>query len=531
MSINLDFRSHDAGGGGSYRLYTGQADVGLLAVEIAIAGNSVAVRNGERFQEVRKIKPGAWYNLQLALNLEDRTYSGSVGAPGDLVTFRDIAFSPSWSGTISGVMFDGTGPVPGNRPAFDIDNLAVQDAPFDPPLATAPTTQRAAPVKASAATLPADATAAAKTAARLAELDAAIASLLKQRKELIARLPYDAAYGVREGKPTDAVIQIRGEPKTPGAAVPRGFLKVLGGQKLPPDHKGSGRLELAGWLAAPQNPLTARVMVNRIWQHHFGRGIVATPNDFGTRGAPPTHPELLDSLALRFVADGWSVKAMHREIMRSSTYQMSASAEQPAALEADPDDRLLWRFPRRRLEAEAIRDAMRAVAGTLDSSPGGAHPFPAADTWAFSVHNPFYGLYDTPRRSVYLMVQRQKRHPFLSLFDAADPNVSTDERQPTVTPAQALYLMNAPFVHEQSAALATRLLKEAGGETERIRLAFELTQTREPDDADIADAAAFLRAYGQSVADLGKSHDEQEAQSWGAFSRVLLTGNGFLYVD
>jgi hypothetical protein len=347
---------------------------------------------------------------------------------------------------------------------------------------------------------------------------------------LEANPPYPVAYAATEGKGADARIQLRGEPGRAGDVVRRGFLKVLGGQTLPAECRTSGRLELADWLADPRNPLTARVMVNRIWQYHFGRGIVATPNDFGTRGARPSHLELLDWLARRFVERGWSLKAMHRLIMLSSAYQMSGD-DNPAARETDPDNALLWHYPRRRLDAESIRDAMLATGGLLDLAPAGPHPFPPVEKWNFTIHNPFYGLYETKHRSVYLMVQRQKRHPFLALFDGADPNVSTDRRHATVTPAQSLFLMNDPFVHECAAGLAQRVLAGAEDDGGRMRLAFELTQAREPEPGDLIRAGGFLARYREKLAATGKSPVEAELGAWSAYARVLLTSNAFLYVD
>jgi hypothetical protein len=165
----------------------------------------------------------------------------------------------------------------------------------------------------------------------------------------------EKAYAVWEGQAADGRIHIKGDPKQLGAVVPRGFLHVLGGQTLPPQATGSGRYELAQWLTDPKNPLTARVIVNRIWQHHFGKGLVTTPNDFGIRGLPPTHPELLDWLAAQFIKNGWSFKAMHKLILLSSTYQLS-SGHDPRNARIDPANHLLWRFDRRRLDAEEIRD-------------------------------------------------------------------------------------------------------------------------------------------------------------------------------
>src|SRR5262249_31747643 len=207
--------------------------------------------------------------------------------------------------------------------------------------------------------------------------------------ELEAHPPaVEKAYAVSEGKSADTKIQIKGDPKKLGDTVPRGFLQILGGQRLSPAEKGSGRLELAQWISDPSNPLTARVMVNRIWQHHFGKGIVQTPNDFGARGKAPTHPELLVYLAARFVESGWSVKAIHRMIMLSHVYQLS-SVESADDSARDVGNEFLWRFNRRRLDAEEIRDAMLAVSGALDPSMGGAQPFPPESQWHYTQHVPF----------------------------------------------------------------------------------------------------------------------------------------------
>jgi len=257
----------------------------------------------------------------------------------------------------------------------------------------------------------------------------------------------------------NAKLQVRGDPQRLGEEIPRGFLTVLGAQTLPPEEKGSGRLELAKWITDPANPLTARVLVNRLWQHHFGRGLVATPNDFGTRGQPPTHPELLDFLARYFVDSGWSLKALHRLILLSHTWQLASTG---GDLEKDPNNELWSRAERRRLDAEAIRDTMLSVSGDLDLTPGGEHPFPAVHTWGFTQHNQFFALYDTPRRSVYQMQQRLRKHPFFALFDGADTNSSTGVRANSTTPLQSLFAMNDSFVHERANRLAARLVRGPG---------------------------------------------------------------------
>lgn len=349
-------------------------------------------------------------------------------------------------------------------------------------------------------------------------------------KKKSATAPYEVAYAVMEGKPHNVRLQKRGEPRELGEEVPRRFLAILGGDPLPKSETGSGRLALADWLVRPENPLTARVMVNRIWQHHFGVGLVATPNDFGNRGQRPTHPELQDYLAWRFQNEGWSIKAMHRLMVHSRTYQLASTPDERAAA-GDPENKLLGHYRRRRLDAESIRDAMLFVSGKLDPSQGGPHPFPPVEKWGFTQHAPFAAVYDTNRRSVYLMTQRLKRHPFLALFDGADTNASTPIRGATTVPTQALYLMNDPFVHEQAAAFADRFLKARTGESARIQLAFEMALGRPPTPAEMDDAGRFLDAYRQRLTKTGGTAQNAEAQSWSAFARTMFARNEFLFVE
>jgi hypothetical protein len=332
---------------------------------------------------------------------------------------------------------------------------------------------------------------------------------------------FEKAYAVSEGKPADARIMVRGEPQTLGPPVRRGFLTVLGGQKVPPDEKGSGRLELAQWITDAKNPLTARVMVNRIWLWHFGRGLVATPDDFGTRGEPPSHPELLDYLASRFIESGWSVKKLQRMILLTRVYQ-EASGENAANALKDSKNAYLWKFNRRRLDAEEIRDSLLAVSGKLDPAPGGEQPFPPEMSWKYSQHVPFMGADDkfaTDKRSVYLMQQRIRKQPFLELFDGADPNAETGTRPLTTTALQALYAMNDPFFHAQAAALADRVKAAQQSEGERLRYAFRLLYGRVPASDEVRDMHKFLAEAGP------------EEQSWPALMRVLLASNEFLTLD
>jgi hypothetical protein len=324
------------------------------------------------------------------------------------------------------------------------------------------------------------------------------------------------AYAVWEGSPHDAQLQNRGDPNARGPAIPRRFLTVLGGQTLSP-NSGSGRLALAGWVGDPRNPLTARVMVNRIWAGHFGTGLVATPNDFGTRGTAPTHPELLDWLAARFMKDGWSIKGLHRLIVLSETYQRSAAVDE-VDRKADPGDSYLWRFPRRRLSAEEIRDAMLSTSGDLDVTPGGPHPFPASKSWNFTQHDPFTAVYEMNRRSIYLMTQRIKRHPFLALFDGPDPNTSTAGRQTTIVPTQALFFLNDPFAHARAESLAGRLLKLPDDKA-RVEYACLLLYGRPAREKDHSIAQRFLATEGDRKA------------ACAAWLRVMFASNEFIYID
>jgi hypothetical protein len=378
-----------------------------------------------------------------------------------------------------------------------------------------------------------------------------------KHKQVSDTVPYELAYAVADtGKPANARLHVRGDPARPGEEVPRRFLQVLGGQPLPKDCATSGRLELAGWIADPANPLTARVFVNRLWQHHFGRGLVTTPNDFGTRGQPPTHPELLDFLARKFIESGWSVKAMHRLILTSRTWQLASSAESasanlasaekhggflglfgkakaaPAAVFAanaakDPNNALWWRAERRRLDAESIRDALLFVSGDLDESVGGAHPFPPVHTWGFTQHNQFFANYDNRQRTVYQMQQRLRKHPFLALFDGADPNSSTATREPSTTPLQSLFMMNDKFAHEQAAKFAARVQQGEPDEARQVERAFLALYARPPQPDELALATDYLSNFRAKLAAKKLPAD----QAWPSLARALLGANEFLYLD
>ncbi len=326
-----------------------------------------------------------------------------------------------------------------------------------------------------------------------------IAAEFKARTRFGSPPEIPVAYAVSEGTPADAAIQVMGEPDKLGPLVKRSAPKFLGRSFTVRD--GSGRLELANWIADVANPLTARVMVNRIWQYHFGRGIVPTPSNFGTRGEPPTHPELLDWLAARFVKSGWSIKAMHRLIVTSAAYQQVGRQQ--------------------RLDAEAIRDAMLVVRGNLDRNRPGAHPFPAINAWGWTQHNQFKDVYPSRHRSVYLMTQRLQRHPYLCLFDGPDTNTTTDVRGSSTVPSQALWLMNNAFVRDQSRGLAQRLLGLQDHRA-RVTLAYELCFARPPSSEEIEMTLTYLRRFRRELSDV---------EAWASIAKVLMSANEFVYVD
>ena len=341
----------------------------------------------------------------------------------------------------------------------------------------------------------------AQTVKRLDDIGKAIRTAEKERDDFAKKqLPYEAAYAVSEegleGKKRlgNACIQIKGDPQRLGKEVPRGFGSVR-------QHEAPGRRErqrppgLARWLTEPSNPLTARVMVNRIWHYHFGKGLVQTPSDFGKQGKPPTHPELLDYLARRFIENAWSIKDMHRLMMTSRTYQLSGYDHADNA-RLDVNNDYLWQFRRRRLDAESIRDTLLAAGGTLDRSMAGPHSFPEQKTWDFTEHKVFKAVYETRRRSVYLMTQRVYRHPFLGLFDGPGNNTSTDRCIVSTTPLQALYLMNDPFVKRRPRNCRTFVADRP--DDVGIRWAYLLLYGR-PAGRGANRGAVYLARVGQKV--------------------------------
>jgi hypothetical protein len=336
--------------------------------------------------------------------------------------------------------------------------------------------------------------------------------------------------------PPETHLLIRGSPHVPGAKVEPGFPQVLGARdpQIPQpgaDVKTSGRRGvLADWIAAKDNRLTARVMVNRLWQHHFGRGIVASTNDFGKFGTPPTHPELLDWLASEFMEGGWHVKRMHKLILMSSAYQMSSQAN-AAGLQADPANQLFWRFNMRRLTAEEVRDSILIVSGQFNPKMGGASIYPPIPREVLAGQSrPGEGWNTSPpdeaaRRSVYVHIKRSLLVPILSHHDQADTDSSCPVRYTTTVPTQALGMLNGDFTNEQAAAFAERLREEAPDDlTAQVRRAIRLTTGRPPAEDEVQKDVAF-------IAELKKKTKLTDEQALKQYCLMQLNANEFVYLD
>lgn len=307
-------------------------------------------------------------------------------------------------------------------------------------------------------------------------------------------------------KPFDPHIFLRGNPGRGGPKVPRQFLAVAAGPERKPFQRGSGRLELAEAVMSASNPLTARVIVNRVWQHHFGKGLVRTPGDFGIRGEQPTHPQLLDALSQQLIANGWSLKWLHRQILTSAVYQQ-ASTDNPAARAIDPENRLLWRMPRRRLDLEGMRDSWLAASGRLDDSMYG---------------RPYDSISDanSRRRTVYGMVNRNDLPSVFRSFDFANPDASDPERPQTSVPQQTLFALNAPLVHEQARQIAAATAGQADPSARVIEL-YRQTLGREPSTEEREMAREYVMQPGEAG----------PFSPWERLAQVLLLTNEFLFVD
>ena len=332
----------------------------------------------------------------------------------------------------------------------------------------------------------------------------------EQVKELKEESPpkYDFAHVLAETGSEDMPVAIRGDLRKPGEVAPRRFLKIVAGADPPPFAKGSGRLELAEAVTSPRNPLTARVIVNRVWMHHFGKALVRSPSNFGTLGLKPTHPELLDWLAVTFIESGWSLKSLHRLIMASATYQMSTRF-QSLAFSVDGDNELLWRMNPRRMDVESWRDSLLMVTAELDSERGGP---------------PVEEITKSKRRTLYAKVSRVgsefESDEFLRLFDFPSMRATVSKRPSSIVPQQFLFLMNSPFMVERAKALSERLHREAENDQERIGRAYRLLFSRSPSEEELQMGILFLSGSSSSA----------KLLPWQQYGQVLMSSNEFMYV-
>jgi hypothetical protein len=351
--------------------------------------------------------------------------------------------------------------------------------------------------------------------ATVADLDTQIANIDADLKNA------PMAMAVSEGTAQDLRMHYRGSHFTLGDIVPRRLPTVFVSAEQPAfTTEASGRLELADWLTNGEHPLTARVMVNRIWQMHFGHGLVRTPDNFGRLGGLPTHPELLDWLAARFVDSGWSIKEMHREILLSAAWQQSTQwNDEPAAV--DPENKLLWRMNRHRMDAEALRDSILAVGGGLDLTMGGSLLPTANREYVTSTASINVEVYDNPRRTIYLPVVRSAVNDYLNAFDFGDPSVMRGQRDRTTIAPQALFLMNSSLAAEQSESLARRLL-EIADESARVTALFETLYARPPEGQEITVCLDFVSERGQPTSEL---------EAWKALCRAMMASNEFYFID
>jgi hypothetical protein len=318
----------------------------------------------------------------------------------------------------------------------------------------------------------------------------------------------------------DVRLHVRGSHKNLGDEVPRRFLQVIAGEDQPPVRQGSGRLSIADWMASDKNPLTARVMVNRIWKHHFGSGLVRTVDNFGHMGETPSHPELLDFLAASFVESGWSVKALHRMMVLSSAYQMESTASE-AATKVDPSNRMLQHMPVRRLEGEAIRDAVLSVSGSLNPQMFGPSVTPHISAYQDGRGKPVSGPLDgNGRRSIYVQVRRNFMTPLFTAFDYPSPISTIGARTVSTVPSQALLMMNNEFIAGQAEKWAAAVISSSSSVSERVQRMYEAAFARPATEEEVAALSAF--AESQKA--------RPEAAVWSDIAHVLFNSAEFIYV-
>jgi mono/diheme cytochrome c family protein len=355
-----------------------------------------------------------------------------------------------------------------------------------------------------------------------------LTAIRKEQEELKKSAPAEPemACAIEDGDSVEQKVFVRGDYNNPGEAAPKGFPAILARYDTKPSFAGSGRLQLAEWLTQPDHPLTARVMVNRIWQLHFGEGLVRTPDNFGKTGERPTHPELLDYLAAQFVKGGWSIKAMHRMIMLSSAYQMS-SVNPNIAEEADQDNRLLTRFNRRRLSVEEMRDGLLAIDQTLDLTMGGTLQTGRGTDGENNQGRLSLNPEKLKRRTVYLPLRRANLPTLLNLFDFGDATTTSGKRQLTNVATQALFWLNSEFLHERAQKVAKSLLdRREMNDAARIKTAYSRILNRRPDNGEVDQALKYIEEFKQKFA--GENAGQK---AWQSLCRVLMSSNDFVYVD
>ena len=361
--------------------------------------------------------------------------------------------------------------------------------------------------------------------ARMRKLNRDIKDLQTNIKNLESQTPtQEFAMGVKDGRISNAKILIRGEIRNQGETVKRGFLQVLNNVKsYPIGSASSGRLQLASWISHPDNPLTARVISNRIWHHLFGSGIVRTVDNFGATGDLPSHPELLDHLALTFTENNWSIKSLIRKIVLSRTYQLSSEFNK-VNFKMDPENRLFWRMNHKRLNAETFRDAILSASGQLNRQPAnGSIVAKLGDVDVARALRQFRRTQrETGKRSVYLPILRNSLPEMMRIFDAAEPSLIVGKRNQTTVPTQALYLMNSQFINNQAANMARRVANNAKNKDDRIKFAYNLAFSRLATIEEISNAKEFLNKLS-----LNKNTNEQ----WAMLCQALLASAEFRYIE
>jgi len=353
---------------------------------------------------------------------------------------------------------------------------------------------------------------------------------LKQLESTTPQLPL--AMAVSEGKIQNLRVHLRGSHVTLGEEVPRQFPRIISGEgQTPISMEESGRLQLANWLSSPDNPLASRVMVNRVWHWHFGNGIVRTPDNFGRLGEPPTHPKLLDWLAVRFMEHGWSIKDLHRFILQSATYRMS-TAHNAAYAELDPANKVYWRMNRRRMAAEEVRDSLLAISETIDFEMGGATLPVKRRAYVTNSSNVDPKVYKNKRRSVYLPVVRSAVYEVLTAFDFANPSMLNGKRQVTTVASQSLFMMNSELMSDETGTLPKSLLENKQlNDPARVNVVYQKAFSRQPTTSETDSALAYINSYADDLVAEKKTAEEARQLAWQSFCRAVLSSNEFIYIE